>query len=147
MKTTTAIIATVGVLLFHDAAAQIPQALSVADSTVRDSAARGQDATAVVTTVLGVIAAVGLVFLYFLPTTISSRRKHPNASPIFLLNFCLGWTLIGWFVALMWAISAINPALVPGDAPRPQHSRFCPSCGAVAPTGAFCGSCGSKIVA
>jgi len=44
-----------------------------------------------------------LVFglLYFLPTIVGRNKK--NLTAIFVLNFFLGWTLIGWVVALVWA--------------------------------------------
>lgn len=45
---------------------------------------------------------------YFLPAFIASHRKHPNAAPIFLIDLLLGWTFIGWLVALIWAASAIK---------------------------------------
>lgn len=38
---------------------------------------------------------------YMLPTIVG--RKHRNANAIFLLNLLLGWTAIGWIVALIWA--------------------------------------------
>jgi hypothetical protein len=41
------------------------------------------------------------LFLYFLPTVIGWRKR--NATAIFVLNFFLGWTFIGWIVALVWA--------------------------------------------
>jgi hypothetical protein len=45
---------------------------------------------------------VGVVF-YFLPTIIALVRSKRDALSIFLLNFFLGWTLIGWIIALVWA--------------------------------------------
>jgi hypothetical protein len=47
---------------------------------------------------------LSLVF-YFLPTIIALIRKQPNALAIFLLNFFLGWTFIGWVVCLVWAVA------------------------------------------
>jgi hypothetical protein len=44
-----------------------------------------------------------LLALYLIPSIIACRRKHNNAVPIILLNAVLGWTLIGWFAALIWA--------------------------------------------
>lgn len=54
---------------------------------------------------LGMGALFGLVIicLYFLPAGQAYSRKHRNASAIFVLNFFLGWTLIGWVAALVWA--------------------------------------------
>ena len=49
-----------------------------------------------------------VVVLYFLPTIHAKGRKHPNLDGIFVLNLFLGWTLIGWVVAIIWAVSAIK---------------------------------------
>ena len=43
--------------------------------------------------------------IIFLPTIIAFNRGHHNRWPIFWLNFFLGLTLIGWVVALVWALS------------------------------------------
>ena len=47
-----------------------------------------------------------VLWLHFLPTAIAGRRDHPNRTPIFVVNLFLGWTLIGWVIALAWALSA-----------------------------------------
>jgi T4 superinfection immunity protein len=42
--------------------------------------------------------------LYFLPTLMAIlRRRSPFA--VALLNTVLGWTGIGWFIALLWALA------------------------------------------
>jgi len=41
--------------------------------------------------------------MYFLPTIIALIKSKRDTLAIFLLNFFLGWTLIGWIVALVWA--------------------------------------------
>ena len=43
--------------------------------------------------------------LYFLPTIIAAIRGLKNATSIFLANAFLGWTVVGWVVALCWATS------------------------------------------
>jgi len=45
---------------------------------------------------------LGLVF-YFIPTIVG--RSKDNIAAIFALNLLLGWTLIGWVVALVWALT------------------------------------------
>jgi hypothetical protein len=53
----------------------------------------------------------GLPFLlYFLPSIIALARSKRDLLAIFLLNLFLGWSIIGWFVALIWA--AKNDAAV-----------------------------------
>lgn len=54
-----------------------------------------------------VLVLVGLV-LYFVPTIIAFRRGHPNRWIIFLVNFLLGATLIGWIAALVWSLLAVH---------------------------------------
>ena len=41
---------------------------------------------------------------YFLPVMIAWTNDRRNTSAIFALNFFLGWTLIGWVVALVWSL-------------------------------------------
>lgn len=42
--------------------------------------------------------------LYFLPAIIAAVRHTHNSTGILLLNLFLGWTMIGWLVALLMAI-------------------------------------------
>ncbi len=42
-------------------------------------------------------------FIYFLPSFVGRKKK--NASAIFILNFFFGWSIIGWVVALIWAVT------------------------------------------
>jgi hypothetical protein len=48
---------------------------------------------------------LGLVALYFLPTCIACIRKHKNGESIFATNLLLGWIVLGWIIALIWALS------------------------------------------
>lgn len=52
-----------------------------------------------------IVAAVwlALLILYFLPTCIARARKTSNGKPIFKVNLFLGWTMLGWIVALLWS--------------------------------------------
>lgn len=43
--------------------------------------------------------------LYFLPSILAYLRKKQNFVSILLLNAFLGWSLIGWVVSLVWAVS------------------------------------------
>jgi hypothetical protein len=55
-----------------------------------------------------VVALVSLLF-YFLPTFVAMVRRHENAMPIALINFFLGWSFIGWIVALAWSFTSQQP--------------------------------------
>jgi hypothetical protein len=83
-------------------------------------------------------------FFYFLPAIVAYHRKHPKAGSILLLDFLLGWTLIGWCVALVWALRDPQPAQVIAI-PVPAVAGFCTHCGAPA-TGVHCGRCGKSII-
>jgi hypothetical protein len=40
-------------------------------------------------------------------------RQTPSALGIAMLNFFFGWTVIGWIMALVWALAAnINPHVI-----------------------------------
>lgn len=43
--------------------------------------------------------------LYFAPTGIGAYRQKSNSTPIFVVNLFLGWTFLGWVVALTWAVA------------------------------------------
>jgi hypothetical protein len=43
------------------------------------------------------------VVAYPLPAAIAFNRGHHNTLAISVLNVWLGWAVIGWFVALVWA--------------------------------------------
>jgi hypothetical protein len=47
------------------------------------------------------------VVLYFLPSFVGYSKR--NAGAIFVLNFFLGWTFIGWVAALVWAMTEDGP--------------------------------------
>jgi len=91
------------------------------------------------------ILLVGFV-LYFLPT-LAARGKQCFGS-VLVLNLFLGWTLVGWVVALAWAVKDPAPGLaaqavqtVPVAAPR-----LCSNCGKYSTSDSkFCSSCGLQL--
>ncbi len=57
---------------------------------------------------LGTAALVGifiLVAFYILPTIIAVLRGHPQKLAIAALNILLGWSFVGWVIALIWALT------------------------------------------
>lgn len=54
----------------------------------------------------GLILIVVAIAIYFLPVIIGGcRDKAHGGFGILLLNLFLGWTVVGWFAALIWASS------------------------------------------
>jgi hypothetical protein len=47
---------------------------------------------------------------YFLPAIIAALRHTHNATGILLLNIFLGWTVVGWAVALLMALFSMPAA-------------------------------------
>jgi hypothetical protein len=47
------------------------------------------------------------VLFYFLPTVIGRNKR--NGAGIFVCNLLFGWTLLGWGVAMIWAVTADTP--------------------------------------
>jgi len=45
-----------------------------------------------------------LSLFYFLPFALAFHKRRANTGAIFALNLFLGWSLIGWVVALVWAL-------------------------------------------
>lgn len=46
---------------------------------------------------------VVLIGFYFLPTIVAFTRKVTDRGSVVVINLFLGWTLIGWVVALAMA--------------------------------------------
>lgn len=90
--------------------------------------------------------------MYFLPTIEASIKKSPNITSIALTNLFLGWTLIGWVVAIAWAHkkpeaqpAAIEPSTSKPAAPETaQETKACPMCAETVLAAAIkCKHCGS----
>jgi hypothetical protein len=44
---------------------------------------------------------------YFAPLWIALSRAHPDRALIGAINLLFGWTVIGWLVAMVWALSRL----------------------------------------
>ena len=78
-------------------------------------------------------AAVGAGFIvlmvisfiaYWIPTIVALIRDVPNKASVVIINLFVGWTLVGWVVALaMAARSHPAPAQYPYPPPYPDQRR------------------------
>lgn len=57
---------------------------------------------------LGWFMTTVILFFYFLPTLVAVFRQHHNTFAIFLLNLLLGWTALGWIIALIWSVTMVQ---------------------------------------
>jgi len=78
-----------------------------------------------------------LASVYFLPTIIARVRMHPQFESILVVNFFLGWTLIGWVAALAWSVSASATARAQVVTAQLGHVKACRSCGRYVPVDAI----------
>ena len=56
--------------------------------------------------IVGFIAIMVLLFIYFIPSFVAQNRDHRNRAAIAVANLFLGWTLLGWVICLIWASTA-----------------------------------------
>jgi hypothetical protein len=55
-----------------------------------------------------VVLVLVLLPLSLLPTVIAWQRSHHQTMAIGAVNILLGWTAVGWIVALVWALTAVR---------------------------------------
>ncbi|CAB3693205.1 superinfection immunity protein [Paraburkholderia rhynchosiae] len=65
--------------------------------------------------VVQIIAVVIALALYFLPAILADRRKRVDVLTLALFNACLGWTVLGWLLALYWSLQPNPPKNIAGD--------------------------------
>ena len=57
-----------------------------------------------------VVELILIAILYMLPTLIAFARDIPQRGMVTVFNIILGWTLIGWLIAFLWARMAETTA-------------------------------------
>lgn len=80
--------------------------------------------------VLVLIVAAAVLLLYFLPTFFAFDRNHLNKKSIFILNLTLGWLLIPWVIALVWAFKndGVVRNVIDQSGVEEERFRRCPYC-------------------
>jgi heme/copper-type cytochrome/quinol oxidase subunit 2 len=65
--------------------------------------------SALIAAIFVLLPCMGFLF-YFLPYLNARERRHHNATAILVLNIFLGWTFIGWVIALVWSYTKVESA-------------------------------------
>jgi hypothetical protein len=70
-------------------------------------------------TAVAVLLAIWIIVVYSLPSVIAMSRKVPHVRSVILTNVFLGWTGVGWMVALKMACqSKTRPVQIENWSPR-----------------------------
>src|SRR3954463_14660338 len=52
-----------------------------------------------------IVVAPLFLIAYFIPLLVAAGRRHRFIGAIGLINLALGWTVLGWFGAIIWAVN------------------------------------------
>jgi type VI protein secretion system component VasK len=68
--------------------------------------------------------ALVIALLYFLPIIIAVNKNHPQTTAIALVTIFGGWSFVGWFIALIMAMSGQRGNRPKKFVRRRKSSRF-----------------------
>jgi Na+/proline symporter len=64
--------------------------------------------------------------IYVLPSLLAWKNESPRRTKILLINLLLGWTVIGWIVAMVMTFAYAPPPAGDADVPHEPGSRARP---------------------
>ncbi len=95
------------------------------------------------------VLSIGIIMLPAIIAVV--RGNHPSPIGVFLLTLLLGWTVIGWILALVWSFSSKpqTQVIIQNGTASASRRITCPGCNsenvAKLPDGShICGNCGRR---
>jgi len=86
-----------------------------------------------------------VIFMYFIPAFVA--RKKRSFGSVMVINLFLGWTIVGWVVALAWALKD-DPKIPQVIVQSSANPLLCSKCGKYSASGSrFCAFCGNVLMA
>jgi len=56
----------------------------------------------------GLVLIIAIIVAYFIPLFIAYGRHHHNRGAIAAVNILLGWSVLGWIGAFVWALTKVD---------------------------------------
>ena len=76
-------------------------------------------------TLVGGAAFVGALMLYLAPAIVADARERKDAFAVTIVNIVFGWTVVGWFAALVWARHPISDRRLTHVAKKTKRAVAC----------------------
>lgn len=70
----------------------------------------------------GFLLFIVALFLYFIPVWIGWGKR--NIDSVIVVNFLLGWTVLGWIVALVMALNPDDPQVIIQNSKEGKFDRL-----------------------
>jgi len=87
-----------------------------------------------------------LLAIYAAPLIVAAVRGHRQILPIGALNVLLGWTVVGWVAALVWALTTDTSPTPATLAVQQAETRTCPRCAeTIKRAASICRFCGHAV--
>lgn len=51
-----------------------------------------------------IVPVLAAAYVYFFPTFLAILRKHDDPKGVLFVNLAIAWSVIGWFLVLIWAL-------------------------------------------
>ena len=79
--------------------------------------AASADTQNAINVIIGFVIGLAITASYCTPAIIALVRKIPNAGSVVVVNLLLGWTFVGWIIALAMAVRSKPRPFYPPQRP------------------------------